>query len=152
MSHPLEAFWARAAWDPVIRARLQRLDASSTEAAIASLVAVAAEFGFSFTADEYRATLPGGAAGPAPRLTVEKKAEALAEAHGATPQRPRRSKRRSKRGRGGRKPTAPKPEAQPTLRDEELDAPAASRAPARVEEEDSACCSCTDTYINTEMS
>ena len=144
MSDSLEAFWARAAWDPVIKARLSCLDASSTEAAITSLVAVANEFGFSFTADDYRATLPDDAAasGPTQRPTIALQAEALAEAYSAEPRRARRSKSR----RVSAEPTTPKPEAAPrsTLREEELDAPATSRVERVVQEDNSCSSTCTD--------
>ena len=61
-SAQLAAFWERAARDPALRARLEAVEAPSRAAAILNVQRVAARFGFSFSAAEYRATLPGAPA------------------------------------------------------------------------------------------
>lgn len=54
----LKAFWDRAAYDPALQARLRSVRGDTTELAIAEVVKIASEFGFSFTADEYLVGLP----------------------------------------------------------------------------------------------
>jgi hypothetical protein len=66
MSEVLEAFWKRASWDPVLQARLKTIRSGSTEEAIADLVQIGREFGFPFSAEDYRRSLPAIASGPLP--------------------------------------------------------------------------------------
>lgn len=55
-----QAFFDRASYDPVLQARLRSVTSARLDDAIDEIIRIAKEFGFSFTAADYRATLPGG--------------------------------------------------------------------------------------------
>ena len=53
----IRAFWEKAQQDPALQQQLREIKGDAKEAVVADIVRVAAEAGFSFTAQEYEATV-----------------------------------------------------------------------------------------------